>query len=388
MIATPEGTRWTLSTVPGTGPNPSATVGLCYGCHCAQRAQLFSLTGRSFQLKGRKAVGHGHRNKAVPRQPASPAASGQSQRSLPRVEDNGGDDCWPILASDGESVAHARPYPTPDDAAHASRVGAGSELQQRGGDPMISGTLIAPANGSPTSGIVERRGGYHCECGHVLRVFGGGRHRTYYEPGNAHLDDPVMNGACPACGRGLPGVPDGLPGVRRTAATPGPARGSRGVSPVQATGRPRRAAAGRRCLDGDPRSWGSVSVSDAHIRILRRVARQRRLELDDHDAVDHRRVMEAGRRRRHLEHSATRTTERLAEAQARRRYRDRSASPEQSQRAAIQEERCDQIKVAMTQGDSDGCQAQGDRVGAGGQPPAKFRGATRGADRVALDPAG
>ena len=44
-------------------------------------------------------------------------------------EDNGGEYCWMILGSDGESLAHSRPYPTRDDAAHAARVvrdGAGA----------------------------------------------------------------------------------------------------------------------------------------------------------------------------------------------------------------------------------------------------------------------
>lgn len=49
------------------------------------------------------------------------------------------------------------------------------------------------------------RGTYRCECGHTLRVFGGGRHRVYFEPGSTALDDPVMTRACPGCGRGLPG---------------------------------------------------------------------------------------------------------------------------------------------------------------------------------------
>jgi hypothetical protein len=70
---------------------------------------------------------------------------------------------------------------------------------------MALGTLIAPPEGPPVSGLSDRRGEYHCECGHVLRVFGGGRHRVYFEPGNERLDDPVMNGVCPDCGRGLPG---------------------------------------------------------------------------------------------------------------------------------------------------------------------------------------
>jgi uncharacterized protein YegP (UPF0339 family) len=48
-------------------------------------------------------------------------------------EDNGGDYCWTILGSDGESLAHSRPYPTHDDAAHAARLvhdGAGVAVTQ------------------------------------------------------------------------------------------------------------------------------------------------------------------------------------------------------------------------------------------------------------------
>jgi hypothetical protein len=46
---------------------------------------------------------------------------------------------------------------------------------------------------------------YQCDCGHGLRVFGGGRHRVYFELDTARLENPVMNGVCPACGRALPG---------------------------------------------------------------------------------------------------------------------------------------------------------------------------------------
>jgi len=48
-------------------------------------------------------------------------------------------------------------------------------------------------------------GVYGCACGHQLRVFGGGRHRIYFDLANLSLDEPVMNGVCPNCGRGLPG---------------------------------------------------------------------------------------------------------------------------------------------------------------------------------------
>ena len=70
---------------------------------------------------------------------------------------------------------------------------------------MTGGTLIGPAGRAPVAEVPDRGHEYDCECGHTLRVFGGGRHRVYFEPGNARLDDPVMNGVCPACGRGLLG---------------------------------------------------------------------------------------------------------------------------------------------------------------------------------------
>jgi hypothetical protein len=70
---------------------------------------------------------------------------------------------------------------------------------------MASGTLTAPPEEVTVVEIVDRRGEHRCKCGHVLRVFGGGRHRTYFEPADARLDDPVMNRVCPACGHGLPG---------------------------------------------------------------------------------------------------------------------------------------------------------------------------------------
>jgi hypothetical protein len=70
---------------------------------------------------------------------------------------------------------------------------------------MASATLIAPAATAPVSENADRRREYCCECGHVLRVSGGGRHRVYFELGDARSTDPVMNRVCPACGRGLPG---------------------------------------------------------------------------------------------------------------------------------------------------------------------------------------
>lgn len=71
---------------------------------------------------------------------------------------------------------------------------------------MTGATLIAPPQRFADSGLSDPRSTYSCpECGHVLRVFGGGRHRVYFDLGDERLDDPVMNGVCPECGRGLSG---------------------------------------------------------------------------------------------------------------------------------------------------------------------------------------
>jgi len=70
---------------------------------------------------------------------------------------------------------------------------------------MTTATLIAAAEAPLVSASSERRAEYRCECGHALRVSGGGRHRVYFERANTRLDDPVMNRVCPECGRSLPG---------------------------------------------------------------------------------------------------------------------------------------------------------------------------------------
>jgi hypothetical protein len=59
-------------------------------------------------------------------------------------------------------------------------------------------------------------------------------------------------------------------------------------------------------------------MSDAHMRILRLVARQRRADLDEHDAADHPGHAAASRRRL-LDLAAAKTGAQVAQAQARRR---------------------------------------------------------------------
>ena len=47
---------------------------------------------------------------------------------------------------------------------------------------------------------------YDCPtCGYTLQVFGRDRHRIYFEMADEHLDDPVMDRACPECDDSLPG---------------------------------------------------------------------------------------------------------------------------------------------------------------------------------------
>ena len=46
---------------------------------------------------------------------------------------------------------------------------------------------------------------HRCECQHVFQVFGGGRHRRYYELADLGWAHPVMERVCPSCQRPLPG---------------------------------------------------------------------------------------------------------------------------------------------------------------------------------------
>ena len=70
--------------------------------------------------------------------------------------------------------------------------------------PASASTASAStASASTASASAAGRGDYRCDCGHILRVFGLGRHRVYFEPGDARLDNPVMDRVCPECGRGL-----------------------------------------------------------------------------------------------------------------------------------------------------------------------------------------
>jgi hypothetical protein len=70
---------------------------------------------------------------------------------------------------------------------------------------MARGTLIAPRERSARSEQPDRGSAYQCECGHVLWVLGGGRHRVYFELSDSPLGDPAMSRVRPAYGDGLPG---------------------------------------------------------------------------------------------------------------------------------------------------------------------------------------
>jgi len=65
--------------------------------------------------------------------------------------------------------------------------------------------VIAPPRTASATTAHERRPIYRCDCGHVLQVFGRGRHRVYFEGTDLPLKAPVMDNSCPGCGDGLPG---------------------------------------------------------------------------------------------------------------------------------------------------------------------------------------
>jgi predicted RNA-binding Zn-ribbon protein involved in translation (DUF1610 family) len=71
---------------------------------------------------------------------------------------------------------------------------------------MTGATLVGVLESAMPSRQPDARQTYSCsDCGHRLCVFGGDRHRVYFELGDERFGEPVMNGVCPACGQGLPG---------------------------------------------------------------------------------------------------------------------------------------------------------------------------------------
>jgi hypothetical protein len=46
---------------------------------------------------------------------------------------------------------------------------------------------------------------HRCSCDHELQLFGGGRHRRYYELDDVDWKQPLMIKTCPKCARRLPG---------------------------------------------------------------------------------------------------------------------------------------------------------------------------------------
>lgn len=142
----------------------------------------------------------------------------------------------------------------------------------------------------------------------------GGRYG--HRPQRMRFDPPLLSGL-PApvrpCRRR---APVGLPSVWRAAAIFGRAGRSGGVSPVQAGRRAACATRGSCGVNAGPRPWDGAAMTDAHMHILRLVARQRRRKLGDDDAAD--RTGEAGSVGAQLARAATRTTARVTEAQARR----------------------------------------------------------------------
>jgi hypothetical protein len=61
------------------------------------------------------------------------------------------------------------------------------------------------ATATQTPAVAGTRRADCLKCDHGLHVFGRGRHRIYFEMGDARLNDPVMDSVCPECGYALPG---------------------------------------------------------------------------------------------------------------------------------------------------------------------------------------
>ena len=86
---------------------------------------------------------------------------------------------------------------------------------------MAGATLSAPPQQPTPAPRPHRAREYVCvECGHVLAMSGGGRHRVYFEPDDERRVDPVMDGLCPECGHGLPGKNSSSTTPQRSASTP------------------------------------------------------------------------------------------------------------------------------------------------------------------------
>jgi predicted RNA-binding Zn-ribbon protein involved in translation (DUF1610 family) len=109
-----------------------------------------------------------------------------------------------MRASVGERHLHpvARPSERAQAQADAGRwLDEGGSLGAEAGDP-VSATAVIPEASRERAGAAM----YSCPaCGHRLQLYGGGRHRVYFELDDARLSAPVMDAVCPACGQRLPG---------------------------------------------------------------------------------------------------------------------------------------------------------------------------------------
>jgi ribosomal protein S27E len=83
---------------------------------------------------------------------------------------------------------------------------------------MAGAALSAPPEAPTWAPEPHQVREYACvQCGHVLVMSGGGRHRVYFEPDDERRVDPVMDGRCPECGHGLPGKSSSSTTTQRSA---------------------------------------------------------------------------------------------------------------------------------------------------------------------------
>ena len=74
----------------------------------------------------------------------------------------------------------------------------------------VAEALALPEGGPVNATATRSAQRYRCGCQCVYQVFGGGRHRRFYELADFRWEQPLMTGLCPSCQRQLPTTRDPL----------------------------------------------------------------------------------------------------------------------------------------------------------------------------------
>jgi hypothetical protein len=115
--------------------------------------------------------------------------------------------CGSLLEPAGEpaEVAGFRSIGARASAADVGAAGTHQRIADRFGDFVARReAFLAQAR------LDARRWVDRCRCDHLFQVFGGGRHRRFYELDDPRWERPVMTRLCPSCQRRLPTTPGPL----------------------------------------------------------------------------------------------------------------------------------------------------------------------------------